>query len=363
MQRVILTTGGTGGHIFPALAVAEELRELFPHVRILFVGGQRGPEAGLAAKAGLEFSALPVRPVLGKGLQAVTAGFWMLAGLGKALSLHKHFKPQVVLGLGGYAAFAQVLAAVLRRTPTAVHEQNSVPGLANRVLGRLVNKVLVSFPDRKGWFPHRKVRVCGNPVRRSIREMQAPLDKAPGKRLLVLGGSQGAVAVNSAVIAALPRLAAAGVSIRHQTGERDFERVETAYKDLRKHTPLQAEVRPFFEDMADVYRWGDLALCRAGASTVFELAAAGLPAVFIPFPFATHNHQTENARFLADNGAAVLLEQKDLEHQDLAALLLKLFDDHQGLERMRSRTLQLGRPEAARCVALALADLCKDMRQ
>ncbi len=356
MQRVILTTGGTGGHIFPALAVAEELKTLYPQARVLFVGGQRGPEAELAAKAGLEFAALPVRPVLGRGFRAVGAGFWLLLGICKALRLHVRFRPQVVLGLGGYAAFAQVLAALLCRTPAAVHEQNSVPGITNRVLGRWVDKVMVSFPDKAGWFPPRKVEVTGNPVRGAIRRMRRQHVRNGGKRLLILGGSQGAMAVNSAVMESLPRFMEAGVDIWHQTGARDFERVRKAYAE----SGVKARVEPFIEDMAAAYAWGDLALCRAGASTVFELAVAGMPSVLIPFPYATHNHQSVNAAYLEEAGAGKRVEQKDLPQVDLAGMVLSLLDNDEVLDTMRARALELGKPDAAARVASALGDMIKD---
>lgn len=358
MRRVILTTGGTGGHIFPALAVAEELRGLYPQARILFVGGVRGPEARLAAEVGLEFTALPVRPVLGRGFKAIFAGFWLAAGLLKALGVHLRFRPQVVLGLGGYAAFAQVLAAVLMRAPTAIHEQNSVPGLTNRVLGRVVKKILVSFPDKAGWFPAKKVEVVGNPVRKAIseagRQASATEEQGAAKHLLVLGGSQGAVAVNNAVLQALPRLEQAGVEIWHQTGQYDFERVKKAYEEQGAQPH---KVQAFIQDMASAYAWGDLALCRAGASTVFELAVAGLPSVLIPFPYATHNHQSVNAAFLEEAGAGRRVEQKDLENMDLAALLVELLNDRETLGRMRTQALKLGKPDAAARVAGALNEL------
>jgi len=357
MNRVILTTGGTGGHIFPALAVAEELKSRHPQARILFVGGRKGPEERLALQAGLEFAALPVKPVLGRGIRALGAGFSLLSGVFKALRLQRSFRPQAVLGFGGYAAFAQVLAAVMTRTPAAIHEQNSVPGLTNRLLGRFVHRIMVSFPDKAGWFPAEKVRQTGNPVRRAIADMSQDREHTPGRRLLVLGGSQGAVAVNTAVIEALPRLLKAGVEIRHQAGQRDVERVRQACAEMGAQAREKVRVDAFIEDMAEAYDWADLALCRAGASTVTELAVAGLPAVLIPFPYATHNHQSVNAAFLEDAGAGVRVEQKDLETTDLAQLLLDLLDTPDRLLRMREQALKLGRPDAAARVAAGLEEL------
>ncbi len=357
MRRVIVTTGGTGGHIFPALAVAEELRARHPQVRVLFVGGVRGPEARLAAEAGLEFAALPVRPVLGKGVRALAAGWWLLLGLGKAMVLHGRFKPQVVVGLGGYAAFASVLAAVLRRTPTAIHEQNSVPGLTNRLLGRLVDSVLVSFPDQAGSFPAAKVKRTGNPVRKSITALARRIPQETGnrgKRLLVLGGSQGAVAVNDAVLEALPRLRQAGVEIWHQTGVLDYDRVKARYGMEQGYA---AKVEPFIQDMAGAYAWAGLALCRAGATTVAELAVAGVPSVLIPFPYATHQHQSVNAAFLEQAGAARRIEQRELASRDLAAELIELLEHPTELERMAEAARAMGSPKAAAAVVDCLEQL------
>lgn len=363
MQRVILTTGGTGGHIFPALAVAEELKARNPQARILFVGGVRGPEAELAARSGLEFTALPVRPVLGRGLKALTAGFWLTLGVAKALAVQLRFKPQVVLGLGGYAAFAQVLAAVLTGTPSAIQEQNSVPGLTNRLLGRFVKQIYVSFEDKDGRFPAGKVKLLGNPVRKTIREaatQNGTVNDNAGIRpkLLILGGSQGAMAVNTAVIEALDRFREAGVEIWHQAGARDYERVRQAYTPhLQKG--LQAKVDAFIDDMAAAYAWGDLALCRAGATTVAELTVAGLPSVLVPFPYATHNHQSVNAGYLENVGAAKRVEQKDMEKTDLPGLVLGLLQDRQTLWDMGAKAASLGKPEAAAHIVDAMESLAK----
>ncbi len=360
MKRVIVTTGGTGGHIFPALAVAEELKARHPEARVLFVGGVRGPEARLAQEAGLEFEALPVRPIIGRGMRALAAGWYLALGMGKALSLHGRFKPQVVLGLGGYAAFASVLAAALRGTPTAIHEQNSVPGMTNRLLGKVVRKILVSFPDRSGRFPQDKVVRTGNPVRKSIMALADPKGgeaHSNTRNMLVLGGSQGAVAVNDAVLEALPRLLHAGVKIHHQTGERDFERVRQAYVDAGAQECL---VEAFITDMDTAYEWADLALCRAGATTVAELAVAGVPSVLIPFPYATHNHQSVNANFLEEAGAALCIEQRDLPEQDLPGLLIQLLEDEDRLRNMAARARAQGRPMAAASVVDCLEELAGD---
>ncbi len=361
MERVLLTTGGTGGHIFPALAVAEEIRSRYPGVRILFVGGLRGLEKELAGKAGLEFEGLPIKPFIGRGIRAVFALYWLLVSLLKALRLLGKFKPDMVLGLGGYAAFAPMFAARLRGVPTAVHEQNSIPGVTNRIMGKLARKVLVSFPDSVRYFDERKSLLTGNPVRASFQALRAQLRKSgsedaqfSGKRLLVIGGSQGAKSVNTAIMNALPELQAAGVSIRHQTGQLDYQRVLAGYEE---RGVASDQVSAFIDDMAEAYANADLIVCRAGATSIAELTVAGKPALFIPFPYATHNHQVGNARFMERMGAALCVEEKELPEKDLAKLILELLQDTSRLASMARAADSLGRPDAAAAVVDELEKL------
>lgn len=357
MRRVILTTGGTGGHIFPALAVAEEIRRRFPECGVLFMGGKYGPEADLAARAGLDFVGLPVRGVLGRGLRAIPAAACMGAGVIKAASVISRFKPDAVIGFGGYAAFAGVLAARLSGYPTAIHEQNSIPGMTNRALAKIVRRVFLSMPDTTGAFPSAKTLLTGNPVRASIVSSGFALPKerpAQVRRLLVMGGSLGARAVNDAVVAALPALCEAGVEVWHQTGPADHERVRKAYAEAGHD---EARVEAFIDDVALAYGWADLVLCRAGATSIAELAVAGKPSVLVPFPFATHDHQLHNAAFLAARGGAVLLEQKDIPAVDVPALLIALLGDRPRLDRMAEAARALGRPEAASTVVGGLIDI------
>ncbi len=367
MRRVILTTGGTGGHIFPALAVAEEITRRHPKARILFLGGQYGPEADLAARAGLEYVGLPVRGVMGRGLRAVAAAGAMALGVWRAVSVVRRFDPDMVVGFGGYAAFAGVLAARLCGRPAAIHEQNSIPGLTNRLLGRVVQRVFLSLPDTAGIFPARRCVLTGNPVRAAIvasGEAAATPRSARSRRLLVMGGSLGARAVNEAVVAALPALRDAGVELWHQTGTADWERVRAGYKQAGIS---EARVEAFIDDVASAYTWADLVLCRAGATSVAELAVAGKPSVLVPFPFATHNHQLHNARHIADAGAALVVEQKDLVPQAggpdgkaavaLDRVLTGLLADRQRLDRMGSAARDMGRPQAAAAVVDGMEDV------
>lgn len=360
MNRVILTTGGTGGHIFPALAVAEELKDRFPEAKILFVGGNYGPEKQMARRAGLEFAALPARGVIGRGWRALAAPVWMSQSVLKAMLLMARFKPQVVIGFGGYAAFGAVMAAVLKRIPSAIHEQNSIPGQVNKLLGGWAKKVFLSFPDDSRVFPADKSVLTGNPVRRAIREAASQRkdeERTDGGRLLILGGSQGAVAINTAIMEALPALEKAGLLIRHQTGRDDYERVRPTYEQCGLNVSM---VSPFIDDMAGAYSWADLVICRSGATTVAELTVSGSASLMIPFPFAAANHQYLNAKSLAKRGAAVLLEEKDIgREKPFAEVIVGLLRDRAGLDQMRAKAKELGHPQAAQSVVDGLVALVR----
>jgi len=370
MKRAVITTGGTGGHIFPALAVARALDALSPGVEILFVGGA-GPEGELARKAGLRFTALPAKGVFGRGIRGAGAAFWTVKSLFMAKSLYGKFKPEAVIGFGGYAGFCPVVAGRMGGIPTAFHEQNSVPGMANKALSRIVNKVFVTYPDKDGVFPASKTVRTGNPVREEIAALyDAPevgSDAARDtKNILVLGGSQGAKAVNQAVIDALPALLDGGAKVMLQTGRADFERVAGEVGRLpERGVDLSKDdgngprviVENFIEDMAGAYAWADLIVARAGATTLAEVTAAKKPSILIPFPFATHNHQFVNAKTMDDAGAARLVEQKDLEQVNLAELALGILGNKDGLKDMSRAAARLAEPKAAERIAGELLSL------
>ena len=360
MIRLVLTTGGTGGHIFPALAVAEAVKRLEPTAEVLFVGGG-GPERELATKAGLPFVGLPAKGVFGRGIRALAAPFWMARAFGLAARLLRRAKPQVVAGFGGYAGFIPVATARLLGIPTAIHEQNSVPGVTNRLLGRFVDRIFITYPDRDHAFPLDRTIRLGNPIRHEIVAATGP--HAVGRRhLLILGGSQGARAINDAALAALPRLLDAGVKVRLQVGRADFERVgRLAAGLLHDRSRLGEEpelvIENFIEDMADAYAWSDLVLARAGATTLAEVTVAGKPAILIPFPFATHDHQAVNAAFLGESGAAVVIAQDALPGHDLAGEIDNLLSDPERLAAMGAAASAQAMPRAAHAIAAALLDL------
>ncbi len=359
--RILLTTGGTGGHVFPALAVAEEIKRLYPDAKILFMGGQYGKEAVWTNKAGLEFVGLPVRGMVGRGLKAVAAAGNMVCAVFQAIKIIHEFKPDVVAGFGGYAAFAGVMAGVICRRPVLIHEQNAVPGTANKILGKLAKRVCIFMPESAAYFAAHKIVTTGNPVRAGIMlASQGRAYAGQTRRLLVVGGSQGARALNAAVIKALPVLKAAGVEIWHQTGEMDLDMVKAAYAAENfagDSVRPRIRVEPFITDMAEAYAWADLGLMRSGASSVAELAMAGLPAVLVPFPFATHNHQVHNARFLSEAGAALLVEQKDLGALNLGERIIGLFENPEELRRMSAVGAALARPEAAGAVLAVMREI------
>ncbi len=366
MKRIILTTGGTGGHIFPALAVAEEIRRKFPAAQILFLGSEHGPEADMAAKAGLDFAGLPARGIVGRGGRGVLAAFGLVPCLVKAAGIMRKFKPEAVLGFGGYASFAGVTAAKLLGIPVAIHEQNSISGLTNRLSGKFAKKIFLSLPDAVGAFPKGKSVLVGNPVRSSIVELYDRLNQ--GKtghsgppRLLIMGGSQGARAINNGVMACLPALLEAGIEIRHQTGAADYERIREKYREEKaEHVRVEA----FINDMQKAYAWADMALCRAGGTSMAEMMAAALPAVLVPLPTATHNHQYYNAKTLEREGAAITLEQKEFAPPDgkpeaLSKTVIALINDKAKLSEMSARCRMVAKPDAAASVVDGLVELLK----
>ena len=352
MSHIILTTGGTGGHIFPALAVAEALKSLEPKLSILFVGSLWGPEARLCEQAGLPFHGLAVRGLLGRGIKALSAGALMLRAFFSAMALLRQEKPRVVAGFGGYASFAPMAAAAMLGIPTLLHEQNALAGTSNRLMGRFVRRIATSLPETEG-FAREKCVFCGNPVRAAVVAAAGQPRSFQRKHLLVFGGSQGAHAINVFMLKHLSAWKKAGIAIVHQTGERDYGLVKDAYA---AEGLSQASVQAFIDDMPSTYQWADLALCRSGASTVAELCASHLPSVLVPFPYAIHDHQTKNAKVLAEAGAARLLPETELAGQGFD-LVCGLLSEPARLESMAGCAESLARPLAARHVAKLILEL------
>lgn len=348
---VLVMAGGTGGHVFPALAVAEALRAR--HVDVVWMGTRRGLEARVVPEAGIPMEWISIGGLRGKTLLSRLAGpFKLLFAVMQALAVMARLRPAAVLGMGGYAAGPGGIAAWLLRRPLVIHEQNAVAGVTNRVLSRFARRVLAAFP---GAFPPGvAAEVVGNPVRPSITALPAPDHRLAGRpgpvRVLVIGGSQGALALNRAVPAALARLPAADrPQVRHQAGRATIDQARQAYASHG----VEADVVEFIGDMADAYGWADLAICRAGALTVSELAAAGLGAVLVPFPAAVDDHQTLNAGVLVGGGAAVLVPESRLDVEGFGRLLAGLLGDRERLLDMARRAREAARPEALEAIEIA----------
>jgi len=350
--RVLIMAGGTGGHVFPALAVARELGAR--GVEVSWLGARHGLEAELVPGAGLPIDFISVAGLRGKGAVGwLLAPVRLLRALGQALAILRRRRPAAVLGMGGFVTGPGGVGARLLRLPLVIHEQNAVAGLTNRLLAPIATRVLEAFPNS---FGARQARVTGNPVRTEIAALPAPEQRLAARagrlRLLVLGGSLGATALNEIVPEALARMDAdAQPEVRHQAGRRNIGQAQDAYR----RAGVTAQVTPFFDDMAEAYGWADLVICRAGALTIGELAAAGVAALLVPFPFAVDDHQTRNAAFLANADAAELLPQATLNAATLAARLADYSRDAaEGRPRllaMARRARALAQPDATAVVA------------
>ncbi|HHC71403.1 MAG TPA: undecaprenyldiphospho-muramoylpentapeptide beta-N-acetylglucosaminyltransferase [Thiotrichales bacterium] len=346
---VLIMAGGTGGHVYPGLAVARELLER--GVEVVWMGTRAGIEARVVPAAGIPVEWVPVAGVRGKGWRRRLAAPFMVArAVWHALGVMRRLRPRAVLGMGGFVAGPGGVAAWLARRPLCIHEQNAVAGLTNRLLARIARRVACAFPAA---FPGRRVVVTGNPVREEIAALPAPAERWAGRRgplrLLVLGGSLGAQALNLTVPAALGRLPAGGRPlVRHQTGRGKLEETRAAYAEAG----VEGELEEFLEEMAEAYGWADLVVCRAGALTISELAAAGVGALLVPYPHAVDDHQTRNGAWLVEAGAARMIDQRELDAERLAAELAAL--DRPALLAMAEAARAVARPNAA----AELAEIC-----
>ena len=356
--------GGTGGHVMPALAVAEALRG--DGWRIVWLGTRQGMEARIVRERGFEMAWIDFAGVRGKGLlRLAKLPFQMLAAFRQARRAILDVRPDVAVGLGGYVAFPGGVMAVLSGRPLVIHEQNAVAGMTNRVLACLAKRVLLGLPGAFGRgtdkpLPCGKVKTewVGNPVRPEIAGIAPPAERYAGRsgrlRLLVIGGSLGAAALNDVVPRALARMnPEARPEVRHQAGARNIDELKANYAAAG----VEAECLPFIDDMAAAYEWCDVVLCRAGASTIAELAAAGVPAGLVPYPHAVDDHQTMNARFLVDADAAWLLPQDKLGVDELAAWLGSL--SRAELLHRAEEARRVGKPEAAREMAAIVKETAK----
>ena len=350
--RVMIMAGGTGGHVFPALAVADQLRAA--NASVAWLGTQRGIESELVPDAGIALNCIDIEGIRGRGLSALLkAPLLLWRSIRQALTVLSDFQPQVVLGMGGFASGPGAVAARLKGIPIVIHEQNSVAGTTNKLVSRIARRVMQGFP---GALPAGEW--CGNPVRPSIANLAAPqqrlADREGPARLLVLGGSRGALAINKMLPAALALIAPSQrPQVRHQAGKLHSAETQALYDTAG----VCADVVPFIAQMDEAYGWADFAICRAGALTVAELTSAGLGSLLIPFPFAIDDHQTVNGQLLVDQGAALMQAQKDLTPVILAEHIKRLCDDSDRRLAMAVNARQLAKSGAAERVA----DVCLEV--
>ncbi|MDE0885343.1 MAG: undecaprenyldiphospho-muramoylpentapeptide beta-N-acetylglucosaminyltransferase [Myxococcota bacterium] len=357
----VIAGGGTGGHVTPALALAEIIVRRGD--RVLFIGSERGLEARLVPEAGFELLALPSEQVMGRGLAGRISGLWRTLGqVGRARVALRTHQAHVVVSVGGFAAIPAALAALLTRCPLALLEPNAIPGRANRLTARFARQVFVGFASTAQALKTRSpIHHFGIPLRSSlIQAFAGARARKPPRtplRLLVFGGSQGAQQINEIMMSLAPRLSGVALKIFHQSGAADRERVQAAYQQ----GGINAEVVDFEPGMPARYLWADLALCRAGALTVAELALAGLPALLVPYPFAADDHQAANARAFAEAGAGIRLESHPLDPEALWVLLEGFIRNPEGLRTMSKAAASLAEPDAAEriieaCVPLATGE-------
>lgn len=358
-RKALIMAGGTGGHVFPALATADCLRQ--QGVAVEWLGTAAGIEADVVPAANIKLHCIDVKGLRGKGkLSLLLAPLRLAHALYQALGVLRRVKPDVVLGMGGFASGPGGLAAWLTGVPVVVHEQNACAGMTNKILSRMAKRVLEAFG---GAFRGKVVTtVVGNPVRGDILNLPEPAVRFEGRqgpiRLLVVGGSLGAKAINELLPAVLSRLAGdIQLEVLHQVGKRNLTETQALYKAAGLDGRESIQVVPFIERMDEAYGWADLVLCRSGALTVSELSIAGVASVLVPFPFAVDDHQTGNARFLAEAGAAILIQQKELDLDRLTNILTEQLNDRQVLLEMAKKARQLGQPEASQTVA----DICLEV--
>jgi UDP-N-acetylglucosamine--N-acetylmuramyl-(pentapeptide) pyrophosphoryl-undecaprenol N-acetylglucosamine transferase len=346
-MRVLIAAGGTGGHIYPGIAVAKEVMRRSPQSEVRFVGTARGLETRLVPQAGFELSLIESAGLKNVGMAARLRGLLVLPkSFFAARRLIREFRPDIVIGAGGYVSGPVLLTAALARVPTLVMESNALPGFTNRKLARFVKRAAVTFEAALPYFRGKGV-VTGNPVRREFFDIQRKSRDATRFSVLVFGGSQGARAINEAMVAALPHLEKERDALRitHQTGETDFEKIRAGYVD--EGWGEQADVRPYIDDMVAEFAAADLIISRAGATTTAELVAAGKAAIMVPFPQAADDHQRKNAEALQEAGAARMILQQELTGERLAAEIAKLVQSPDELTRMEEAARKLARGDAA----------------
>ncbi|MGE5893568.1 MAG: undecaprenyldiphospho-muramoylpentapeptide beta-N-acetylglucosaminyltransferase [bacterium] len=363
VMSVMIAGGGTGGHLFPGIALAEEFQKHEHDMDIVFVGTEHGIEAAVLPREGFTVEFVSAVGFMGGGLiRKVKSFFRMIGAISDSYRIITKYQPDVMIGLGGYASFATVLSGVLKGIPTLILEQNAVPGFANRVLGKFARAVCITYQESMSYFPKHKTFLTGNPIREKIlRGSKTSALKIFGLKpdlftVFIFGGSAGASSINKALVDALQYLLdlKEGVQFLHQTGEKDYEFVRDAYRSYG----FSGMVSPFIFQMAEAYAVSDMVVSRAGATTLSEITALGKPAVLIPYPFAAANHQEVNARKMEQMQAALLILDRELNGRMLAGTIRELHDNQELREKIRKNSGTLGQPRASQkvfTIALSVA--------
>lgn len=349
VQRVLVMAGGTGGHIFPALAAAREFQA--QGIEVKWLGTEKGLESQIVPEHDLDIFYLDVAGVRGQGLKRLLlAPFKIAASVLRVMGIIRQYKPDLVLGMGGFVTGPGGIGAWLSRTPLFIHEQNAIAGFTNRILAKFATRVFQAFPS--AFIASDVVQTTGNPVRQEITALDAP-EKRFAERtndrlnLLVLGGSQGAVALNEVIPKAMAKPGLKGIfHIRHQAGRNNFDNTKAIYENCG----VEATVSAFIDDMAEAYAWADIVICRSGALTVSEIASAGIAALFVPYPHAVDDHQTKNAEYLVEQGAAKVVQQTSLTESTLAELLKNEFSDRATLLTMANAARSAAKNDATLAV-------------
>ena len=351
-MRLIIAGGGTGGHLFPGIAVAEEFLARDSTNEVLFVGTERGIEARVLPRLGYRLEMISAAGVRGKnGIAQMVGLAKFMHGYSQSRQLLKSYHPDLVLGVGGYASAPMVLAARGMQVRRFVHEQNAIPGMTNKILARVAEKVFISLEEARKFFPAENTILTGNPLRRQILDEVAterPATSEDRFNLLVFGGSQGARSINRALVAALPHLESLRdrLAITHQTGENDLAEVQEGYEKVG----FPAEVVAFIDNMSAAYHRADLIICRAGATTIAEVTACGKPCLFIPFPHATDDHQRRNSEALLKEGACFMMLEHELTGERLAQEIIGLVGDSEQLAETGRNARRLARLDAAKVI-------------
>lgn len=367
-MTIVIAAGGTGGHLYPAVALAREFLRRDPSTTILFVGTVRGVESRVLAHEGFELIMITAKPIMGKGLLDVVRGVLSVpVGIWQSLRILKQRHADLVIGVGGYTSPTMLVAAALKSIARVILEPNAYPGLANKVVAPFAQRIFLAFESAGTLFDRRKVRVVGTPIRQEFfvqSNENRTLNRSKPRHLLIFGGSQGAMAINSAVLDGLSflRQRLPDLAITHQTGESDVGRVRAAYRAQG----IQASVVPFLYDMPAVLRTADLVIARAGAMTIAELTACGKAAILIPLPTAIYDHQMKNARAMEAAGGAIVVPQADLTGTKLGEMVDALFSDPQRLEAMQRKSLEMRRIDAGEVIVgecYALIGVTHDINQ